>query len=100
MSYVRSTRSKKYGTQPVPPSDSAIRMSGKSLITRDQRRSAAAEQMFMGWSVIMTSTGASGLVTVIEPEEPRWMDITIPSSQRAVQSGSHDASWKLGYPRL
>src|SRR5205807_4965269 len=90
----------KYGIQPVPPSDSAMRIGGKSLMTRDHRRSAAAEQMFMGWSVIITSTGASGLVTVREPEDPRWMDRTTPSSHRARHSGSHAGSWKLGKPSV
>jgi hypothetical protein len=36
-------------------------MSGNFLITRDQSRSAAAWQMFIGCKVIMTSTGASGV---------------------------------------
>ena len=35
----------KYGIQPMPPSDSAILMSGNSLMTRDHSRSAAAAQM-------------------------------------------------------
>ncbi len=42
MSYVRSRRSMKYGIQPVPPSESAMRMSGNSLSTRLHNRSAAA----------------------------------------------------------
>lgn len=82
----------------MPPSERAT-LTGNSLITRDQSRSAAAEQMFIGCRVIMTSTGASGLVTASEPDEPRWTDRTTPSSHSAVHSGSHAASWKLGNPR-
>ena len=77
-----------------------MRIPGKSLMTRDHTRSAAAEQMFIGCSVIMTSTGASGLVTVRDPDDPRWMDSTTPSSHNAVHSGSHAGSWKLGNPRF
>ncbi len=80
----------------MPPSDRAIRMAGNCLITRDQTRSAAAWQMFIGCSVIMTSTGASGAVIASWPDEPRWMESTTPSSVRAFHSGSQCSSWKLG----
>ena len=65
-------------------------------MTRDHNRSAAAWQMFMGWSVIITSIGASGAVMASLPDEPRWIDSTVPSSDSAVQNGSQCASWKLG----
>ncbi len=80
----------------MPPSDSAMRMSGNSFSTRDQSRSAAAAQMFMGCSVIITSIGASGAVIASWPDEPRWIDITTSSSHSAFHNGSHDGSWKLG----
>ena len=67
-------------------------MSGKYFKTRDHSKSAAALQMFIGCRVIITSTGASGAVTVSSPDEPRWIDSTTCSSHSAVQSGSHDAS--------
>src|ERR1700721_2615741 len=79
IAYVRSTRSRKYGIHPVPPSDSATRM-GKFLITRDHNRSEAALQIFIGCSVIITSTGASGAVMASCPDEPRWIDSTTCSS--------------------
>jgi uncharacterized membrane protein len=85
---VRSTRSRKYGIQPVPPSVSANLMSGKFLMTRDQRMSAAVVAMFMGCSVIITSTGALGAVTTSWPDEPRWTDTTVSVSQTAFHSGS------------
>jgi hypothetical protein len=65
-------------------------------MTRDQSRSAAAAQMFIGCSVIMTSTGASGAVTANLPDEPRWIDSTTDSSDSAFQSGSQKSLWKLG----
>ena len=45
-------------------------------------------QMFMGWSVIITSMGASGAVTASRPDEPRWMLRIVPSSTSARHSGS------------
>src|SRR5580700_131428 len=71
---------------------------GKFLITRDHNRSDAALQMFIGCSVIITSTGASGDVTASCPDEPRWIDSTTCSSHSDVHRGSHEGSWKLGYP--
>ena len=46
-------------------------------MTRDHSRSAAAWQMFIGCSVIITSIGASGAVTASCPDEPRWIDSTM-----------------------
>ena len=36
--------------------------------------------MFMGWSVAVTSNGASGAVTVIVDDDPMCKQITIPRS--------------------
>ena len=88
ISYVRSTRSRKYGIQPVPPSDSATRKFGKALNTRDHSRSAAADWMFMGCSVIITSGGQSAAGTDSRPDEPRWIDSTVAVSQQAFHTGS------------
>lgn len=72
-----------------------MRMAGNSLMTRDQRRSAAARQMFMGCSVIITSIGASGAVTASFPEEPRWIDMNIePSTPPASMSLTRSAMSK------
>ena len=68
-------------------------MSGKFLITRDQKMSAAAVQMFIGCSVIITSTGAFGAVTTSWPDEPRWTEMTMSWSTHAVQNGSQYSSW-------
>ena len=58
----------------MPPSVRAIFRSGKCRGMFDHRRSAAAWQMFMGWSVIITSTGALPAGTTSWPDEPRWID--------------------------
>ena len=49
---------------------------------------AAAEQMFMGCSVIITSTGASAAVNASWPDEPRCTDTTTSSSHTAARAGS------------
>jgi hypothetical protein len=67
----RSTRSRKYGIQPVPPSERAMRRAGYCLITRDHSRSAAADWMFIGCSVIITSGGESTAGIDSFPDEPR-----------------------------
>ncbi len=54
--------------------------------------------MFIGCSVIITSGGESTAGIERRPEEPRWIDSTVPVSHSARQSGSQYSSWKLGYP--
>ena len=77
----------KYGTQPDPPSDRAIFRPGYRLGTVDHKRSEAAIDVFMGCMWIITSIGASGALTTICPDDPRWMDSTVPQSTRASHSG-------------
>ena len=72
----------------MPPSDSAKRTSGNSVITRDQRMSAAACTMFIGCSVIITLIGASTDVIVSCDDEPMCRHTTVPSSLTAFQNGS------------
>ena len=68
-----------------------MRMAGNSLRTRDHSRSAAAAQMFIGCSVIITSIGASGAVTASWPDEPRWIDSTTSVvAQRLSTAGPSD----------
>ena len=93
-------RSKKYGIQPIPPSDRATRMSGNLRSTGDQMRSAAALTMFIGVTVINTSMGASGEVMTSSEEEPMCMHTTTFSSQHACQKGSQWSEWMLGQPSL
>src|SRR5262252_4037580 len=87
ISKVRSTRSRKYGIQPVPPSDSAIFRSGNSLMGRDHSRSAAADTMFMGCRVIITSGGESTAGIDRRPDDPMWTDSTVFVSHSAHHSG-------------
>ena len=71
---------------------------GNCLSTRDHSRSAAADWMFIGCSVIITSGGESTAGMERRPEDPRWIESTVPVSQHARQTGSQYSSWKLGYP--
>ena len=80
----------------MPPSESAIRRSGYVLITRDHKRSAAADWMFIGCSVIITSGGESTAGMDSRPDDPRWIDRTVPVSTHACHTGSQYSSWKLG----
>lgn len=97
ISKVRSTRSRKYGIHPVPPSDSAIFSVGNSLMGADHSRSAAACTMFMGCSVIMTSIGASGAVIASLPDDPMCTFITVSVSTSACHNGrQYSRSWNDG----
>ncbi len=68
--------------------------------TGDHSRSAAAWTMFIGWRLIITSIGASGEVITSSEEEPRCMQITVPSSEHAVQNGSQWSLCSEGQPSL
>src|SRR4051794_24785921 len=86
--YEWSSRSRKYGIQPMPPSDSATVRSGNFLNTGEWMRSAAHCTMFIGCSVINTSIGASTDVITSLPDEPMCMQTMVPSSEHACQNGS------------
>ena len=52
--------------------------------------------MFIGCSVIITSGGESTAGIASRPDEPRWIDSTVPVSTQACHSGSQWSLWKLG----
>ena len=89
-----------YGTQPMPPSDSATLRSGNLRSTGDQTRSAAACTMFIGVSVMRQSIGASGAVITRADDDPMCMQTTTFSSLQACQNGSQWSLWRLGHPSL
>src|ERR1700688_2468425 len=89
-------RSRKYGIQPIPPSDSATRNAGNFRSTGDHNRSAAACTMFTGCRTVRTSIGASGAVTTSDDDEPMCRHTMVPSSLHADQNGSQWSEWKLG----
>src|SRR3954451_8548807 len=91
-------RSRKYGIQPMPPSESAIFRFGNLRSTGDHTRSAAACTMFIGVSVIKQSIGASGAVITSCEDDPMCRHTTTFSSLHAAQNGSQESEWKLGYP--
>src|SRR3954467_1272613 len=76
-----------------------MRRSGYCLITRDHSRSAAADWMFIGCSVIITAGGEAAGRIESSPDEPGWIESTVFVSQHARHSGSQYSLWKLGYPR-
>src|SRR3954447_23894590 len=82
----------------MPPSDSASFRSGYFRKNGDQIRSVAACTMLIGGSVIMQSIGASGLVIVIDDEDPMCRHTTTCSSLHASQKGFQWSEWKLGQP--
>src|SRR5574340_957438 len=89
-------RSRKYGTQPMPPSDSDTLSSGNWRSTGEKSRSAAHWMMFTGWRPMSTSMGASGAVTTSDDDEPMCRQTIVPSSEHAAQNGSQCSEWKLG----
>src|SRR5579863_792338 len=89
-------RSRKYGIQPIPPSDNATFRSGNFRSTGEKSRSAAHWMMFTGWSPMSTSMGASGAVTTREDDDPMCRHTIVPSSEHAAQKGSQCSEWKLG----
>src|ERR1039457_4032099 len=93
-------RSRKYGIQPIPPSERATLRSGNLRRTGDQMRSAAALTMFIGVRLMRTSIGASGAVMTISEEEPMYMHTTTFSSLHAFQNGSQWSVCTLGQPSL
>ena len=76
----------------MPPSLSANRTSGNSVITRDHKMSAAACTMFIGCNVIITLIGASIDVIVSCDDDPMCRHTTVPVSLTARQKGSQ---WSL-----
>ena len=62
--------------------------SGNCLNTGEKMRSAAACTMFIGCSVIITSTGASSAVIASFDDEPMCMLTIVPTSLHAFQNGS------------
>jgi len=73
---------------PRAPSLNAILISGKFLITRDHNRSAAADWMFIGCNVIITSGGESNAGIANFPDDPKCTDNTVAVSHNARHNGS------------
>ncbi len=56
--------------------------------TGDHTRSAAHFTMFIGWSEIIVSNGASMAVMTVSDDEPICRQITMPVSSQACRNGS------------
>ena len=66
--------------------------------TGDHTRSAAHCTMFMGWSVIIVSMGASMAVITTWDDEPMCRQTTVPVSWQASRNGSQWSLCQLGQP--
>src|SRR5688500_16193297 len=91
-------RSRKYGTQPMPPSLSATLRFGNFLNTGDHTRSAAHFTMFIGCNVIIVSIGASIAVITVSDDEPMWTQMTVFRSSHARKKESQWSLCQLGLP--
>ena len=80
----------------MPPSDSATCRFGNFRNTGDHTRSAAHCTMFIGWSVIIVSIGASIAVMTVCDDEPMWRQMTVPASSQARRNGSQWSLCQLG----
>ena len=72
----------------MPPSDIAIMMFGNLRQTGVHMRSLSARNEFIGVIAMLTSTGASIDVTVIDDDDPMCMHTTVPVSSHAAKNGS------------
>ena len=91
-------RSRKYGIQPIPPSDNATRRSGKRTNTPDSSRSAASPIELQASNVYRTESGQSSDVPVVRPDVPKCMHSGTPVSSAAANTGSHCRLCQLGRP--
>src|ERR1039457_1919655 len=82
----------------MPPSERAKRRSLYLRNIGDHKRSAAACTMLMGCRLIMTSIGASTEVMSSSDDEPRCMQMMVPSSEQACQNGSQWLLCREGHP--
>ena len=92
-------RSRKYGIQPIPPSDSAILSVGNFVKMSEKTSSVAQLKSVIGVPAIMISIGAPGSCRFIRVPDPMWMQTTVPSSAHAFQNGSQFSLCRLGKPR-
>src|SRR4051812_8750894 len=87
-------------TQPMPPSDKQILMSGKRTGIREYSQSTAEYMPYAPNSTAGISGGASGDVLGDVPDEPTWRHTTVSVSAHAANSGSQTPEWIVGRPNL
>src|SRR5262249_14512613 len=83
-----STRSMTAATQPMPPSDMQILMSGKRLGMCEYSQSTAYVNDDAENRAPTTPGGASVEVVGVSPAEPTWRLMTVPVSSHAANNGS------------
>src|SRR5258705_9058051 len=92
------SRSTSPGTQPMPPSDSTILMSGNRTGMREYSQSTAENMEYPKNSTPTTSGGASSAVDGDVPDEPMCRLMTVPVSAQARMMGSQCPVCSDGMP--
>src|SRR4051812_1198706 len=93
-----SSRSSSAGTQPMPPSERQMRMSGWRTGTSEYSQSTAANIAYPKNSTPITSGGASADVDGEVPDDPMCRLITVWVSAHASMNGSQWPEWSDGSP--
>src|SRR4051794_35993824 len=87
-------------TQPMPPSERQILMSGKRTRTFEYSQSTALYMPYAPKRTAGISGGASDDVVGEVPDEPTCRHNTVPVSAHAANSGSQYPEWIVGRPSL
>ncbi len=86
--WVKSARSRRYGIQPIPPSDRAIFSVGNFFHIGPQIQSAAELAIEIGIEVIQASIGDRSEAWFAAAPVPMWQQITTWLSAQTFHSGS------------
>src|SRR3954469_5427148 len=87
-------------TQPMPPSERQMRVSGNRTGTLEHSQSTALYIPYAPKSTAGISGGASGEVVGDVPDEPTCRQRTVPVSAHASNNGSQCPEWIVGRPSL
>src|SRR5580704_3386450 len=87
-----------YGTQPMPPSDSATLRRGKRWNTGESNRSAVVYMELQPNNEMLTANGASGEVAGAFPDVPKCMHSGMSASWAAAKTASQPWPWNDGSP--
>src|SRR5471030_1690360 len=87
-------------TQPMPPSERQMRMSGKRTGTFEYSQSTALYISYAPKRTAGISGGASAEVVGDVPDDPTCRHSTVPVSAHAANKGSQYPEWIVGSPSL
>src|SRR6202142_3863124 len=92
-------RSINIGTQPIPPSEKAMRISGKRVGIRAHNQSAGATIALTENNDVYSSSGSPGERAAVQDDEPLWRQMTVWVSSHARRNGSQWPVCIDGNPR-